>query len=266
MIELDQVSKSWDRGRTYAVREVSFRVSEAEVLALLGGSGSGKSTTVKMVNRLIEPSGGTVRVAGEDVAGLDPVALRRRIGYVFQAVGLFPHMTVAQNVGLVLRLQGQTVETTQTRVAELMDLVHMPASEFAARFPSQLSGGQRQRVGFARALAASPRVMLLDEPFGALDPVTRDALQVEFQQLQRSLGFTAILVTHDMAEALLLADRIAVMRAGRVVRMGTPVDLLRDPGSDYVAALLETPRRQGQLFESLIRSAAESSGERPDGS
>ncbi len=251
MIEADQVCKSFDGGQTFAVRDVSFMVETGEVLALLGGSGSGKSTVVKMINRLIEPTSGRVLVEGHDVQDGDPVQLRRRIGYVFQAIGLFPHLTVEENVSIIPKLLGQKPEQYRDRVRELLDLVEMPYAEFGDRFPHQLSGGQKQRVGFARALGGQARVMLLDEPFGALDPVTRDSLQVEFLELQKKLNLTALVVTHDMAEALLLADRIAVMRRGEVVRMGTPRELLRDPGNDYVARLLSTPRRHGELIRSL---------------
>ena len=251
MIEADQVCKSFDGGQTFAVRDVSFMVETGEVLALLGGSGSGKSTVVKMINRLIEPTSGRVLVEGHDVQDGDPVQLRRRIGYVFQAIGLFPHLTVEENVSIIPKLLGQKPEQYRDRVRELLDLVEMPYAEFGDRFPHQLSGGQKQRVGFARALGGQARVMLLDEPFGALDPVTRDSLQVEFLELQKKLNLTALVVTHDMAEALLLADRIAVMKRGEVVRMGTPRELLRDPGNDYVARLLSTPRRHGELIRSL---------------
>lgn len=249
MIQFEQVSKSWDDGKTFAVRELDLRVERGEVVALLGGSGCGKSTTVKMINRLIEPTSGMITVDGRDVRQQDPVQLRRGIGYVFQAIGLFPHMTISENVGIVLRLLGQRDSTE--RIRELLELVELPAEEFQARYPNQLSGGQRQRVGFARALAARPEVMILDEPFGALDPVTRDGLQLEFQRLQKQFGFTAVMVTHDMAEALLLADRIAVMRSGQILRIGKPAELLQHPGDPYVAALLETPRRHGQLLQRL---------------
>jgi osmoprotectant transport system ATP-binding protein len=251
MISLQDVSKSWDNGRTHSVRHVTLRVPAGQVLALLGGSGCGKSTTVKMINRLIDPSEGRIEVDGQDVARVDPVQLRRRIGYVFQGIGLFPHLTVADNVAVVPKLLGWPRSRYEPRARELLQLVHLPPEEYAARFPGQLSGGQQQRVGFARALAAEPKVMLLDEPFGALDPVTRDSLQGEFQSLQRSLGLTAVLVTHDMAEALLLADRIAVMNEGRVLREGTPAELLREPGHEYVAALLATPRRHGELLRAI---------------
>lgn len=251
MIEADRVSKSFDGGQTFAARDVSFKVETGRVLALLGGSGSGKSTVVKMINRLIEPTSGRVLVEGRDVMDCDPVQLRRRIGYVFQAIGLFPHLTVEENVAIIPKLLGQKPEEYRDRVLELLDLVEMPAREFADRFPHQLSGGQKQRVGFARALGGQARVMLMDEPFGALDPVTRDSLQSEFLELQKKLNLTALVVTHDMAEALLLADRIAVMNQGVVVRIGTPRELLRDPGNEYVARLLSTPRRHGELIRSL---------------
>lgn len=251
MIRLANVSKSWDGGQTYAVRDLSLVAEEGTVLALLGGSGCGKSTTVKMINRLVEPTAGRIEVNGQDIALGDPVELRRRIGYVFQGIGLFPHMTVAENIAVGLQLVGQKPAEYRPRIEELLELVSLPADVYAKRMPDELSGGQRQRIGFARALATHPRVMLLDEPFGALDPVTRDELQQEFLALQRRLHLTALLVTHDMAEALLLADRIAVMNEGRVLRIGTPAELLADPGDEYVAALLAAPKRHGELVNRL---------------
>ncbi|MEW4565288.1 ATP-binding cassette domain-containing protein [Bremerella sp. JC770] len=251
MIQLKQLCKSWDGGQTFAVKNVSLEVPQGKVLALLGGSGSGKSTTVKMINRLIEPTSGNILVGGEDITHQDPVQLRRRIGYVFQSIGLLPHMNVADNVTLLLKLQGVPASERTPKANELLDMVDLPHETFAGRLPSELSGGQRQRVGFARALAAEPKVMLLDEPFGALDPVTRDTLQIEFSRIQRSLDLTAVIVTHDMAEALLLADIIAVMNVGEILRIGTPKELLQDPGDDYVAKLLETPRRHGELVREL---------------
>lgn len=251
MIQLKNLCKSWDGGKTFAVKNVSLEVPEGKVLALLGGSGSGKSTTVKMINRLIEPTSGSILVGGEDITHQDPVQLRRRIGYVFQSIGLLPHMNVADNVTLLLKLQGIPAGERAAKANQLLDMVDLPHETFARRLPSELSGGQRQRVGFARALAAEPKVMLLDEPFGALDPVTRDTLQIEFSRIQRTLGLTAVIVTHDMAEALLLADIIAVMNVGEILRIGTPKELLQDPGDDYVAKLLETPRRHGELVREL---------------
>ncbi len=251
MITAENVSKSFDGGHSFAAKDVSFNVPKGKVLALLGGSGSGKSTIVKIINRLIEPTSGTVLVDGQDIADQDPVLLRRRIGYVFQAIGLFPHMTVEENVSMIPKLLGQKRWDYRPRILELLEMVELPPKEYAGRYPDQLSGGQRQRVGFARALAGGAKVMLLDEPFGALDPVTRDSLQTEFKSLQEQFELTAVLVTHDMAEALLLADQIAVMNEGHVVRIGTPRELLLDPGNDYVDRLLSTPRRHGELIRTL---------------
>ena len=244
MIEVEGLTRRY--GRALAVDGVSFRVDPGQVLALVGDSGSGKTTTLKMINRLVEPDGGRVLVEGRDTASLDPHALRRSIGYVFQGVGLFPHMSVAENVAVPLRLAGWPRERTRARVAELLALVELDAS-LGSRLPAALSGGEQQRVGVARALAASPRVMLLDEPFGALDPLTRDRLQRSFDELRRRLSLTAVFVTHDVAEALVLADRIGVMRAGRLVQVGTPGEIARRPADDDVARLLDTPRRQARL-------------------
>jgi len=244
MIEVAGLTRRYDDG--FAVADVSFRVEPGELVALVGGSGSGKTTTLKMINRLVEPDAGRVVVEGRDAASVEPHALRRSIGYVFQGIGLFPHMTVAENVAVPLGLLGWARGRIDARVAELLSLVEL-GPEHAARFPSALSGGQQQRVGVARALAAAPRVMLLDEPFGALDPLTRDRIQRSFDALRRSLGLTAVFVTHDMAEALVLADRIGVMRAGRLVQLGRPEELARSPADDDVARLLDTPRRQARL-------------------
>jgi osmoprotectant transport system ATP-binding protein len=241
-------------GSVTAVDAVSFDVARGELLALVGGSGSGKTTTLKMVNRLVEPSSGTVRVGGKDVRDEDPDALRRRIGYVFQKVGLFPHMTVADNIGVTPSLLGWGADQIRSRVRELLELVELDPV-LADRYPDELSGGQQQRVGVARALAARPGLMLLDEPFGALDPITRDRLQQSFLHIKRELGITALFVTHDMSEALLLADRIGVMCDGRLVQVATPRELLRNPADAYVERLIETPRRQSEIVERLWHGA-----------
>src|SRR4051812_17644328 len=255
MIEINNICKTYDGGR-YAVRDVSLRVEAGQMLVLLGGSGCGKTTTLKMINRLIEPTSGRIEVHGRDVRATDPVQLRRGIGYVFQGIGLFPHLTVAENVAVVPRLLGWPPEKITARVDELLDLVNLPPDQSRARLPRQLSGGQQQRVGFARALAAGPQVMLLDEPFGALDPVTRDELRGEFLNIRQRLGLTAVMVTHDMTEALLSADLIAVMNGGKLLQFGTPHDLLTHPADDFVGALLSSPRRQAEQLEALVGKAS----------
>jgi osmoprotectant transport system ATP-binding protein len=235
-----------------AVDDLSLHVSEGELLVLLGGSGSGKTTTLKMVNRLIEPTAGHVVIDGQDTRAVDAHELRRRVGYVFQRIGLFPHMTVAENVAVTLTLLGWDRTRIRRRVDELLELVELAPALVRDRRPADLSGGQQQRVGVARALAASPRVMLLDEPFGALDPLTRDRLQQSFLRIRRQLALTAIFVTHDMVEALLVGDRIAVMNEGRLVQIGTPRELLRSPADDYVHRLMETPTRQARIVDTLM--------------
>ncbi len=250
-IQLDAVTKSYG-GERPAVNNLNLTIEGGEFCVLLGTSGCGKTTTLKMINRLIEPTAGRIFVGDKNVLDQDPITLRRSIGYVIQAVGLLPHMTVGENVALVPQLLGWPADKLEARGNELLDLIHLPHREFAHRLPSELSGGQRQRVGFARALAAEPRVMLLDEPFGALDPITRDTLQTELHQLQRRLGFTAVMVTHDMTEALLLADRIVIMDAGEVIQIGTPAQVMAEPASDFVRDLTATPRRQAAALERLI--------------
>jgi osmoprotectant transport system ATP-binding protein len=254
MIELIDLTRRF--GSMTAVDRLTLSVEAGELLVLLGGSGSGKTTTLKMVNRLIEPTEGRIRIDGEDASAIEPHLLRRRIGYVFQRVGLFPHLTVAENVGIPLDLLQWDEAQARARVDELLDLVELPPDAVRHRRPHELSGGQQQRVGVARALAASPRLMLLDEPFAALDPLTRDRLQQSFLRIRRQLGLTSIFVTHDMGEALLLGDRIAVMREGRLVQVGTPLELVQQPADDYVRQLMDTPRRQAQAVEALLERTA----------
>jgi osmoprotectant transport system ATP-binding protein len=253
LIELDRVAKSFDGGRSLALQGVSLKVAAASFVCVVGGSGSGKTTTMKMMNRLIEPDSGTVRFEGADVDGFDPPTLRRRIGYVFQGIGLFPHMTIAENIAITPQLLGWPRAEVAARVAELLDLMDLPES-FAARFPDALSGGQRQRVGVARALAARPRVMLMDEPFGALDPITRDGLGSAYRELHGTLGLTSVMVTHDVQEAVLLADRIVVMSAGRIIADDTPAALLAENGNPEVTALMATPRRQAERVRALLEA------------
>jgi osmoprotectant transport system ATP-binding protein len=253
MIEVRDLTKRF--GRVPAVSALSFSVSAGELLVLVGGSGSGKTTTLKMINRLVEPTSGTVLIGERDVSQLPGHVLRRQIGYVFQKIGRFPHMTVWQNAALPLTLLGWDAERIRARVSEVLDLVELDPP-LRHRWPAELSGGQQQRVGVARGLVAEPKVMLLDEPFGALDPLTRDRLRQAFQSIRARLGLTALFVTHDMAEALLLGDRVAVMRAGQLVQVGTPSELLGSPADDYVERLLETPRRQARALEELAPGAA----------
>lgn len=249
MIELQQITKEFSGLR--AVDNVSFQVAEGELLILLGGSGCGKTTTLKMINRLIEPSAGRILLDGVDVCESTPYELRRRIGYVFQRLGLFPHLNVAENIGITLSLLGQDANRIKLRTDELLALVDLESSVLSRR-TSELSGGQQQRVAVARALAASPRVMLLDEPFGALDPLTRDRLQRSLLEIKHKLSLTAIFVTHDMVEALILGDRIAVMQNGRIVQIGTPKELLLHPANEYVDQLMSTPKKQADLVEKLL--------------
>ena len=217
-----------------ALAGVSLEVARGEVLAVLGTSGSGKTTLVKMVNRLVEPTGGMVLVDGKDVMGWDPIALRRSIGYVIQEAGLMPHLDILDNVGLVLKLVGEPKVGRQEAAREKLKLVGLDPGRFGALYPHQLSGGQRQRVGVARALAADPALILMDEPFGALDPVIRRGLQDEFRALQQRLGKTVVIVTHDIREACRVADRLALLDAGRLVQQGTPAELMENPASDFV--------------------------------
>jgi osmoprotectant transport system ATP-binding protein len=252
-IELSGVEKRY--GALAALDGVSLSVASGEFTALVGGSGSGKTTLLKTINRLTAPDAGSVRVLGEDVATIAPHLLRRRIGYVFQEVGLFPHLSVAENIAITPKLLGWDRRRIDARVANLLGLVDLPL-DVAGRSPAALSGGQRQRVGVARALAAEPRLMLMDEPFGALDPLTRDALGSDYRALHERLGLTTVMVTHDMAEAVLLADRIVVLREGRVVADGKPADLLAQTRDDGVRALLEAPKRQAERLRAKLDGAA----------
>nr|WP_235785834.1 ATP-binding cassette domain-containing protein [Sphingomonas sp. PR090111-T3T-6A] len=229
-----------------AVSDVDCAIAAGSFVALVGGSGAGKSTLLRMVNRLVEPDSGRVLIEGADVAEGAAHLLRRRIGYVFQSIGLMPHMSVAENIGLVPRLAGDA----PADVAALLEMVELPAA-YAVRAPSALSGGERQRVGVARALATGAKLMLLDEPFGALDPVTRDAIGRRYRALHERLGLTSLMVTHDMAEALLLADRILVMAKGRIVGDATPAEMLAGRAGEEASALVAVAARQAERIEAL---------------
>src|SRR5262249_21736220 len=254
LIELINLTKSFDGERSHALRDVTLRIDSGGFIALVGTSGSGKTTALKMINRLLEPDCGEVRFEREAVESVAALTLRRRVGYVFQAIGLFPHMTVGENIAIPPQLLRWPKADIEARVAELLDLVELPRS-YAARFPHALSGGQRQRAGVARAMAARPRVMLMDEPFGALDPVTRDTLGTAYRALHERLGMTTVMVTHDVQEAVLLADRIVVMSAGRIAADGTPGALMSGHTSAEVSALMAMPRRQAERIRTLLEAS-----------
>ena len=238
-IELENLSKRYPGSPGPAVDNVSMEINAGETVIFVGPSGCGKSTTLKMINRLIEPSGGRIRIDGEDVTDMDPVRLRRKVGYAIQASGLFPHMTVAQNIALVPRMAGWPKGRIRERVEEMLDLVGLDPGEFHGRYPRQLSGGQQQRVGVARALAADPPVLLMDEPFGAVDPITRDHLQDELIRLQHELRKTIVFVTHDFDEAIKLGDRIAVLREhSHIAQFDTPEAILTNPADDFVSGFV----------------------------
>jgi osmoprotectant transport system ATP-binding protein len=254
MIRITGLVKSFDAGASLAVDHVDLHVARGEFRVVVGESGSGKTTLLKVINRLIEPDAGEVRVDGRPVAEGPAPLLRRRIGYVFQGVGLFPHLSVAENIAATPRLLGWDETRMKERVDELLDLVALPRT-MAARRPDGLSGGQRQRIGLARALAARPELVLLDEPFGALDAVTRDSLGRDYRRIHDEMKLTTVMITHDMMEGLLLADRIAVMRRGRLIAEGDPGAILAVADEPYVRALVETPRRQAQRVAALAEGS-----------
>ncbi|MYS20581.1 osmoprotectant transport system ATP-binding protein [Streptomyces sp. DvalAA-14] len=251
MIRFENVSKRYPDGTT-AVDDLSFEVKAGELVTLVGPSGCGKTTTMKMVNRLIEPTSGRIYLDGEDVAGIEPVKLRRRIGYVIQQVGLFPHKTILENTATVPALLGWKKAAARERAAELLDLVGLDPRTFGSRYPDQLSGGQQQRVGVARALAADPPVLLMDEPFGAVDPVVRERLQTEFLNLQERVRKTVLFVTHDIEEAVRLGDRIAVYGTGRIEQFDTPATVLGAPATPYVAEFVGSDRGLKRLSVTSI--------------
>jgi osmoprotectant transport system ATP-binding protein len=264
MITLEHVSKVFtSRGQSVrAVDDVSLEIGAGELHVLIGPSGSGKTTTMRMINRLETPTEGRIVIDGRDVRSLDVVELRRRLGYVIQQGGLFPHFTVADNVAVVPRLLGWSRRRRRERAEELLTLVGMPPEYFADRYPRQLSGGQQQRVGVARALAADPPIVLMDEPFGAVDPITRKQLQRELRRIQATVRKTIVFVTHDIGEAFLLGDRIVLMSEGRVVQNGTPADLLRQPADPFVTAFIGEDRGLRALHYTTL---AELTGPMPAG-
>jgi osmoprotectant transport system ATP-binding protein len=237
MIRLEKVSRTFSRDDgppVFALRDVDLDIHRGETLALLGPSGCGKTTTLRLLNRLIEPTSGRVLIDGRDTAELEPIRLRRRMGYVIQSGGLFPHLTIGRNVAVLCEIEGWPRDRIARRIDELLELVRLPPDEFRHRFPGELSGGQRQRVGVARALALDPDILLMDEPFGALDPITRSQLQQEFHELEHLIAKTIVLVSHDLTEAFLLGDRVALLNEGRLVQVGTPEALQQNPVSEWV--------------------------------
>ena len=252
-IELKGVSKSYGE-RAGVLDHVSLDIAQGEFLTIVGPSGSGKTTLLRLINRLADPTSGNVRVGETDIRETDPILLRRRIGYVFQGVGLFPHMTVAENIAITPRLIGWDEAKRAARVDELLRLVRLDPEQYRARLPAELSGGERQRIGVARALAAEPKIVLMDEPFGALDALTRDALQRDYRELHEKLGLTTVMITHDLTEAALLADRIAVIHRGKIVEQGTPREIMTAPKDAYVRELVETPKSQAERLAALMRN------------
>jgi osmoprotectant transport system ATP-binding protein len=249
MIRLQRLSRRYStpHGTVTAVDDVTLEIAEGETCVLLGPSGCGKTTTLRMINRLVLPSAGKIFIAGRDTDGVDPVALRRGIGYVIQQIGLFPNMTVGENIGVVPRLLGWSLAKSRRRAEELLALLALEPAQFLDRYPNELSGGQAQRIGVARALAVDPPVLLMDEPFAALDPINREVIQDEFLRMQQTLRKTILFVSHDIDEAVKMADRIAIFRAGRLAQFGPPDDLLAHPADDFVASFVGSDRTLKRL-------------------
>jgi osmoprotectant transport system ATP-binding protein len=252
LIELDHVTKSFDAGQTFAVRDFSLRVHAGAFISIVGASGSGKTTILKCINRLIELDSGEIRIKNERINLSIPWKHRRQIGYVFQGIGLFPHMNVADNIGITPKLLGWPSTRIAARTMELLELVGLPQS-YLSRSPNALSGGEQQRAAVARAIAARPSIVLMDEPFGALDPITRDNLGAAYHRIHKDSGLTTIMVTHDVQEALLLSDYIVVMSKGRILESGTPKELMLSPPSSDVGDIINMPRRQAERIRDIMQ-------------
>ncbi len=251
MIKLTGINKFFTSD-VHAIRDLSLDIHSGETLVLLGSSGCGKTTLLKMINRIIEPSSGSILIEGKNILEQDPIEVRRSIGYVIQEIGLFPHMTVEDNVSVVLKLKGRTEEEQKKKASEVLELVGLDPEQFRTRYPDELSGGQQQRVGVARALAADPALLLMDEPFSAVDAVTRELLQQELLKLKKRLNKTVVFVTHDIFEAFTLADRIAIMHEGRLQQVGTKEEIISSPETEFVQELLMKPKKQLSAFQGLI--------------
>ncbi len=251
MIKLIDINKSFAPD-VHAIRDLSLDINSGETLVLLGSSGCGKTTLLKMINRIIEPSSGTILIEGKNILEQDPIKVRRSIGYVIQEIGLFPHMNIEDNVSVVLKLKGRPIEEQKKRADEVLELVGMDPGQFRGRYPDELSGGQQQRIGVARALAADPSLLLMDEPFSAVDAVTRELLQQELLKLKKELNKTIVFVTHDIFEAFTLADRIAIMHEGRLQQVGTKEEIISSPATKFVEELLMKPKKQLSAFQGLM--------------
>jgi osmoprotectant transport system ATP-binding protein len=268
MIRLQGLSRSYStpRGTVTAVDDLTLEVADGETCVLLGPSGCGKTTTLRMINRLVVPTSGKIFIAGRDTDGVDPVELRRGIGYVIQQIGLFPNMTVAENIGVVPRLLGWNTARSRRRAEELLALLALEPAQFLDRYPNELSGGQAQRIGVARALAVDPPVLLMDEPFAALDPINREAIQDEFLRMQQTLRKTILFVSHDIDEAVKMADRVAIFRAGRLAQFGRPDELLARPADEFVASFVGRDRTLKRLRLIRVREVmGPLPGDRADG-
>lgn len=252
MISLKNVNKYFDPGQIRAVHDLSLDIADGETLVLLGSSGCGKTTILKMINRIIEPSSGTILVDGKNILERNPIEVRRSMGYVIQEIGLFPHMNIEENVSVVMKLKNWPEEKRKNRAEEVLELVGLESGKFSGRYPDELSGGQQQRVGVARALAADPSLLLMDEPFSAVDAVTRELLQQELLLLKKRLRKTIVFVTHDIFEAFTLADRIVILHEGKLQQVGTKEEILSSPETEFVKALLMKPKKQLSAFQGLL--------------